>query len=216
MVTNILLRAGIYSYFLLISLVSYSQSLFPDFDAAFHRSRREAIRQLLPPNSLAVFFTNPIRNRSNDVDFPFHQDTDFFYMTGLREPNAVLLIFSTPQKNENGKTFSEILFLQEKAPEKELWNGKRLGVEEARNVLGIDSVLSNTNFNNITLNFQKFATVYFKPLPEGVVDDLSEEADLYDLIQIFRKKANIPDDFDPALYELYAFIRKNTDRKAVW
>lgn len=35
----------------------------------FHKSRREALRASMPPNSVAVFFSNPIRNRSNDVDF---------------------------------------------------------------------------------------------------------------------------------------------------
>lgn len=216
MVRKNIFAVGVHICSLLMSLGLYAQPIFPDFDAAFHRSRREALRQLLPPNSVAVLFTNPLRNRSNDVDFVFHPDTDFFYMTGFREPNAVLLIFSTPQKNNMGGTFSELLFLPDKDPKKELWNGKRLGVTEARKILGIDSILSHHDFKNLNINFQQFSGVYFKPFPEGVVDDLSEEADLYDLLQIFRKKAQIPDDFNPTLYETYAVLRKSTDKKIVW
>ena len=48
----------------------------------FHRGRREALREKLPPNSVAVFFANAIRNRSNDVDYAYHQDPNFYYLTG--------------------------------------------------------------------------------------------------------------------------------------
>ena len=59
----------------------------------FFSKNRAALRQLMPANSVAVFFANPIRNRSNDVDYEYHQDPNFYYLSGLREPHAVLLIF---------------------------------------------------------------------------------------------------------------------------
>ena len=60
----------------------------------FHKSRREALRKLMPPKSVAVFFASPIRNRANDVDYIYHQDPDFYYLTGYTEPNAVFVLFS--------------------------------------------------------------------------------------------------------------------------
>ena len=51
--------------------------------ADFHKSRREALRASMPENSVAVFFSNAIRNRANDVDFVYHQDPNFYYLTGL-------------------------------------------------------------------------------------------------------------------------------------
>src|SRR5688572_1807854 len=65
----------------------YDKDLLP---ASFHKQRREALRSLMPDSSVAVFFANPIRNYSNDVDYEFHQDPNFYYLTGLNETNAVL------------------------------------------------------------------------------------------------------------------------------
>ncbi|MBT8272965.1 MAG: aminopeptidase P N-terminal domain-containing protein, partial [Bacteroidia bacterium] len=55
----------------------------------FHKNRREALRQKMPENSVAVFFANPVRNRANDVDYVYHQDPNFYYLTGYKEPHAV-------------------------------------------------------------------------------------------------------------------------------
>jgi len=52
----------------------------------FHKGRRDALRAKMPTNSVAVFFANPVRNRANDVDYVYHQDPDFYYLTGYKEP----------------------------------------------------------------------------------------------------------------------------------
>ena len=49
---------------------------------AFHQQRRELLRAQLPPHSVAVVFAAPVRNRANDVDFVYHQNPDFHYLTG--------------------------------------------------------------------------------------------------------------------------------------
>ena len=59
----------------------------------FHEGRREALREKMPDNSVAVFFSNPVRNRANDVDYIYHQDPNFYYFTGHVEPHSLLLIF---------------------------------------------------------------------------------------------------------------------------
>src|SRR5262245_16319120 len=89
----------------------------------FHKERRARLREKLPPNSVAVFFSNPLRNRSNDVNFVFHQDPDFYYFTGYKEPNAVLLVFKEKQKAANGTTYDEVVFVQPRNLQAELWNG---------------------------------------------------------------------------------------------
>src|SRR6476620_11669502 len=89
--------------------------------AQFHKERREALRKKMPKNTVAVFFGNAIRNRANDVDFIYHQDPDFYYLTGYKEPNCVLVIFSDDQTNKEGKTYNEILYVQEKNPGVEKW-----------------------------------------------------------------------------------------------
>ena len=110
---------------------------------AFHEGRRQAVREQMPPNSVAVFFTNPIRNRANDVDFHYHQDPNFYYLTGLKEPHAVLLIYKEPQI-VNGISMDNVLFVQERDPVREQWDGKRLGIRGAKQKLGFTNVFFNT------------------------------------------------------------------------
>src|SRR5436190_18274437 len=64
----------------------------------FHGSRRQAFRDSMPENSVAIFFAAPVRNRSGDEDYDYHQDPNFYYLTGFTEPNSVLLILKTPAK----------------------------------------------------------------------------------------------------------------------
>ena len=76
----------------------------------FHKGRREKLRLALPTNFVAVFFAGAVRNRANDVDYVYHQDPDFYYLTGYREPDAVLLIFKEEQHKSDGTSYSEIMF----------------------------------------------------------------------------------------------------------
>ena len=47
----------------------------------------------MPDNSMAIFYSGINMVRSNDVDFEFHQDPNFYYLTGLNEPNSILVLF---------------------------------------------------------------------------------------------------------------------------
>jgi len=84
-----------------VSLVAQNSDLPSDFlTKEFHKDRREKLRAKLPVNSVAVFFAGPIRNRANDVDYVYHQDPDFFYLSGYKEPDAVLFIFKDREGGE--------------------------------------------------------------------------------------------------------------------
>ncbi|MDZ7645801.1 MAG: aminopeptidase P N-terminal domain-containing protein [Cytophagales bacterium] len=63
----------------------------------FHKERRAKLRANLPANSVAVFFANAVRNRANDVEYVYHPDPDFYYLTGYKEPDALLFIFKDMQ-----------------------------------------------------------------------------------------------------------------------
>ncbi len=79
----------------------------------FHKNRRLELRQKLPPNSVAVFFSSPVRNRANDVDYVYHQDPNFYYLTGWNEPHAVLLVSNVPQQDAEGNYY-EKLYVRER------------------------------------------------------------------------------------------------------
>ena len=95
----------------LFTLVVSAQQIPTDYlTADFHKGRRDAFRAEMPANSVAVLFSNPVRNRANDVDYIYHQDPDFHYLTGYNEPHAVLLIFSSPQTTPDGNIYRNYFF----------------------------------------------------------------------------------------------------------
>jgi Xaa-Pro aminopeptidase len=182
------------SLFTLVCFVVYSglvlaqEGLPQDYlSSEFHKSRREAFRSKMPTNSVAVFFANPVRNRANDVDYVYHQDPNFYYLTGYKEPHAVLVIFSENQTNTEGKTYNEILYVQERNPQREQWTGLRLGVEGAKTQLGFDMAFNGKEFLNSGIDYTKFSSVLFDEF-ENDYRDSRDDADLYDLIKSFKNQ----------------------------
>ena len=176
----------------LSSFSLFAQSDLPtDFlSKEFHKERRQKLREKLPPNSVAVFFANPVRNRANDVDFMYHQDPNFLYLTGYKEPHAVLLIFKDNQTSANGKSYDEIIFVQPRNAMREMWTGRRLGDEGTRNLLGLEQSFDNTEFKKYNVDFSKFDQVLFYDFFNDVRDDPSDPSDLYSLIEDFKVKVN--------------------------
>lgn len=147
---------------------------------AFHKDRRQQLRSRMDPNSVAILFAGPVRNRSNDVNYEYHQDPNFYYFTGLQEPNAMLLIFSTPVEVE-GEKVKEVIFVPERDPASEVWDGKRLGTEGAVQVLGIEKALTSSAYHSLRLKWKMFKTVYTLPQYDDVRDNPTKRDDLFSL-----------------------------------
>lgn len=171
----------------------------------FHQGRREALRAQMPPNSVAVFFANPVRNRANDVDYKYHQNPDFYYLTGYTEPNSMLMIFSDKEVIE-GNECNELLFVQPKNKTAEMWTGRRLGVEGAGESLGISCVYENGEFETMDLALTDMDRVFFRPMKDDIRNTYNK-ADLYDLVKAFREKILFPEEYDPQRFKLYDLIR---------
>ena len=181
--------------FVLTLQLSYSQTPTDFLSKEFHKDRREVLRSQMPTNTVAVVFANPLRNRANDVDYIFHQDPNFYYLTGYREPNAVLVLFSDNQTDENGNTYNEILYVQKRDPRAEQWNGKRLGVEGAKNELGFAVAKNGSEFLTDAIDFKKFDKVFIDGKFKDDYRDLAG-ADTFDLIKSFKQKAG----YNPDLF----------------
>jgi Xaa-Pro aminopeptidase len=69
-------------------------------------------------------------------------------LTGYKEPNAVLVVFSNNQQTSDGKFLQRILYVQEKNPRAEQWTGVRLGTEGAKKELGLKMYLMDQRFLN--------------------------------------------------------------------
>ena len=173
--------------FFLITL-SFAQKGLPEdyLSAEFHKERREAFRSKMPQNSVSVFFANPERNRANDVDYIYHQDPNFYYLTGYKEPNAVLVIFSENQTNSEGRTFNETLYVQEKNAQREQWTGIRLGIEGAKQQLGFEMAFNGKDFQDSGIDYSKFDKVLFNNFQDDYRDSKRDDADLYSLIETFK------------------------------
>jgi Xaa-Pro aminopeptidase len=90
-----------------------------------YRRRRRQLMGMMGPDSIAILPTGRERVRNRDVHYPFRPDSDFHYLTGFDEPDAVLVLVP-------GRPHGEfLLFCREKDPAKELWDGYRAGLEGA-------------------------------------------------------------------------------------
>ena len=99
-----------------------------------YRNRRDHFGKKLKPYSIAVLFSATPKVRSNDTEYPYRQDSNFYYMSGFKEDNSALVIV------KKAKKFSSYLFVAKKDKTQELWHGKRLGKEQAKEQFSVDDV----------------------------------------------------------------------------
>ncbi len=100
----------------------------------FQQRRQQVMEKI--GNGTAIFRSAPMAVMHNDVEYTYRQDSDFFYLTGFNEPDAVAIL--APHHPEH----QFILFVQPKDPEKETWTGYLHGVEGAKEIFAADEAYS--------------------------------------------------------------------------
>ena len=173
--------------FLSINILS-SQQYVDDLGPEFHEKKRQEFRNQMPSNSIAFFFTSPIMKRSNDTDFMYHQDPNFYYLTGWKEPHGVLVIFKNNQQDNNG-FFNEILFVRERNEYREMWDGRRLGLRGAKK-MGFDRVKLRSDFIKNSFKIDNFSNVLSMDIRDDVRDFKDDKFDLYNLQNKFLEIVN--------------------------
>ncbi|MFN9597197.1 MAG: aminopeptidase P family protein [Bacteroidota bacterium] len=174
----------------LLSVPATAQQNFYDTDLLkpeFHAGKREALRKLMPENSVAFLFANPMRVRTNDVDYQYVQDPDLYYLTGLMEENAVLMLLKSATEI-NGKSVREVLFIMGRDSAKEVWTGRRLGLDETKERLGIEEVVANTDFNKYLTGLVDFTKVWAK-FPVDIKESKSLRGRLGGLVWQLKERA---------------------------
>jgi Xaa-Pro aminopeptidase len=108
----------------------------------FARRRRQLMR-IMGRDTIAILPAAPVRHRNNDVEYAYRQDSDFYYLTGFGEPEAVaVLVPGRPQAEY-------VLFVRDRDPEREVWDGRRAGTAGATRTYGADDAFPIDDIDDI-------------------------------------------------------------------
>jgi Xaa-Pro aminopeptidase len=99
--------------------------------------------KLMGKDSIAIVPAAPIRHRNSDVEYAYRQDSDFFYLTGFGEPEAVAVLIPGREQAEY------VLFVRERDPARETWDGRRAGPAGATRVYGADDAFPFVDMDEI-------------------------------------------------------------------
>jgi Xaa-Pro aminopeptidase len=127
------------------------------------RSQLKEFMRRMAPKSVAIIPGAHDTRRSNDTHYRFRQDSDFFYLTGFEEPDALAVI-----KPEGDTKYT--LFVRPRDPEREIWDGRRAGVEGAKSEFGAEEAFPTAEFESKLEGFLDGADVLYYRL--GVDQDL--------------------------------------------
>ena len=108
----------------------------------FKRRRRALLKQM-GRDSIAIVPTAPVRMRNNDVEYAYRPDSDFFYLTGFAEPDSVAVLVPGRPQGEY------ILFVRDRDPARETWDGRRAGPEGATRDFGADDAFPIADIDEI-------------------------------------------------------------------
>lgn len=105
--------------------------------------RRKNLMQMMGTGGIAILPAAPVRTRTRDVEYRFRQDSDFYYLTGFDEPSAVAVL--APGR-DNGEY---LMFCRERDPERERWDGRRLGPDGTVEHRGADDAFPIDDIDDI-------------------------------------------------------------------
>ena len=105
--------------------------------------RRKNLMGQIGKNAIAIIPSAELKIRNSDAEFVFRQDSDFLYLTGFNEPNAVAVLVPGREESEY------ILFCREKDPKTELWTGRMVGLEGAVSDYGADDAFPFEDIDDI-------------------------------------------------------------------
>jgi len=198
---------------------SYTQEYFDDLGPEFHKKKRQEFRSLMPANSVAFIFTSPIMKRSNDTDYMYHQDPNFYYLTGWREPHGVLVIFKDDQFDSDG-SYNEIMYVRERNEYREMWDGRRLGIKGAKK-MSFDRVKLRSEFIENTIPIENFSNILNTNIRDDVRDFKDDKYDLFDIQNKFqeivsKKESDILGDlnkqfFSSSINQIMSELRQTKD-----
>ena len=141
--------------------------------------RRQRLIKQLKPNSMVLLPSANHHIRNNDAEYAFRQDSDFYYLTGFNEPNALLALIPNQDAGEY------VLFCEPKDPQAELWNGKRMGLEGVKQELNVNQSYDVADMQDVLAQLLENKACIYSPLGKD------SQFDLYVVELINRVKEKI-------------------------
>ena len=105
--------------------------------------RREKFISTLPNGSIALLFSGLKKNISEDLDYPFVVNKNYYYLTGLNEDNAIYMLV------KGDTNYKEFLFTEERSKEREMWIGPRLKRKEIEEISGLSTIYPLNDFDRV-------------------------------------------------------------------
>ncbi len=121
----------------IFSTQTVRQMKYLPLDPQIFIQNRERFKKEMKPNSIAIFVSNDEVPVNGDALYPFKQNSDLFWLTGIEQEDSMLILF--PDNAEN--KYREVLVLVRPNELKEKWDGKRLRAKEAQQISGIKTII---------------------------------------------------------------------------
>jgi Xaa-Pro aminopeptidase len=137
-------------------------------------ARRARMMERLGPDAMLILFSAPSRTYSLDVSYEYRQDSNLYYLTGITQEDTVLVLMP------GNASRREILFVKDRNPEREHWNGRLLSQQEASAQAGIATVMTASQF-------EPFITAVLGRRGFGEIDD-KEAAAFFDALGAGRAR----------------------------
>ncbi len=147
----------------------------PNISLVEFEARRESLLSQVPSNSIIIVAAAQDVTRSNDTEYHFRQNSDFYYLTGFNEPDAVLVLSNkTDAQHESVRS---AIFVRPADEFAEVWHGRRLGVAAAAQALLIDQAYDIDEIENVLPELlDGHAQLYFELDANVTADDIVQTA----------------------------------------
>jgi Xaa-Pro aminopeptidase len=125
-------------------------------DQEIFKQRRATFMEKMDSNAVAIFPCKPEYSRNLDVNYPYRQESNFYYLSGFEEPQSILLISPSDPNNKY------VMFVRKKDPRREVWEGARAGIEDAMTEFMADTALNIEDIKQTLDQFTQYdRTIYY-------------------------------------------------------
>ncbi len=143
--------------FLILSIIIFTKVLPAqpiELDQDVFAGRRAKFMEQMDSNAVAIFPSKPVYQRNLDVDYPYRQESNFYYLCGFEEPQSLLFM------NPSAEKYKYIMYVQEESQFSKVWVGPRAGTKNAMDAFQADTAIS---INDLKSTFKKFIR-YDRPI----------------------------------------------------